>query len=256
MEHEDEDEYKDKERRRLYYSRRRDDRSPSQSRSSSGSPARPSSVKSGREHIANFLKYQKKLRPIKPQFEDLCDSFYAQLLSAYNSGALINYDLIKTEIYNFYLEYATTNATAIVKDLLQRLPKSNHSSLLKAKARGFLRNNDFADINVKLADKDVEDLMGKIYNIFENELQKQQDEKKTEALSEMFASSSIGTERHSIGTERQTEALSKMLASVNIGNKAKGNKTYRRKKNTYNSRNKKPKNNKPKNKKTYRKKKQ
>jgi hypothetical protein len=229
-EDEDEDEYKDKVRRRQYYSTRRDERSPSQSRSRSQSlsPAHPRYVKSKSEQQADFLKNQKKM--IKPYFEDLCDSFSAELLRKYNSGALINYDLIKTETYNFYLEYARTNATAIVTDLLHRLPTSDHSRLLEAKAVGFLINNDYADIKVQLQYKDVEDLVRQIQNIFETELQKQKDEK-------------------------QTDALSEMLASANI---AKGNKTYytnkkiyRRKKNTYNSRNKKSKNKKPKNKKTY-----
>jgi len=228
-EDEDKDEYKDKDRRRLYYSRRRDERSPSQSRSRSQSlsPARPQYVKSRREQLADFLKNQEKI--IKPYFADLCDTFYAQLLRKYNRGALKYYDLIKTETYNFYLEYARTNATAIVTDLLHRLPRSDHIRLLEAQAVGFLRNNDYADIKVQLQYKDIEDLVRQIQNIFETELQKQKDEKQKD--------------------EKQTEALLERLASVSIGNKAKGNKTYytnkktyRRKKNTYNSRNKKPKN--------------
>jgi hypothetical protein len=228
----DKDEYKDKDRRRLYYSRRRDERSPSQSRSQSQSlsPARPQYVKSRREQLADFLKNQEKI--IKPNFEDLCDTFYAQLLGKYNSSALKYYDLIKPETYNFYLEYARTNATAIVTDLLLRLPKSDHSRLLEAQAVGFLRNNDYADNKVQLQDKDVEDLVRQIQNIFETELQKQKDEKQTEALSEMLASSSIGNKAKGIKTYHTNK------------------KTYRRKKNTYNSRNKKPKN-----KKTYRNKK-
>lgn len=193
---------------------------------------------------------------LRNPFEKLCDNFYDQLFSSYESGILIDHNLIKDQIERFFIKKAQDDAPTIVKEQLQRFPKerfpnANHNFFLYIKANTYISSNNSAPINVRLYPEEEEELISQIYNIFERELEKQEaekrrqeNEKQTDALSEMLASSSIGT-------ERQTEALSKMLASANI---AKGNKTYytnkktyRRKKNTYNSRNKKPKN-----KKTYR----
>jgi len=198
---------------------------------------------------------------VRNPFEKLCDNFYDQLFSSYERGILIDHDLIKDQIESFFIKNAQHDAANIVKEQLERFPKerfpnANHKFLLDIKAKTYISSNNYAPNNVRLYPEEEQELISKIYNIFELELEKQEaekrrqeNEKQTDALSEMLASSSIGT-------ERQTEALSKMLASINI---AKGNKTYytnkktyRRKKNTYNSRNKKPKNKKPKNKKTYR----
>jgi hypothetical protein len=198
---------------------------------------------------------------VRNPFEKICDIFYNQLFITYGSGNLIDHDLIKDHIERFFIKNAQDDAPTIVKEQLERFPKerfpnANHNFFLYIKANTYISSNNSAPINVRLYPEEEEELISKIYNIFELELEKQEaekrrqeNEKQTDALSEMLASSSIGT-------ERQTEALSKMLASANI---AKGNKTYytnkktyRRKKNTYNSRNKKSKNKKPKNKKTYR----
>jgi len=188
---------------------------------------------------------------VRNPFEKLCDNFYDRLFITYGSGILIDHDLIKDHIERFFIKNAQDDAAKIVKEQLERLPNADHNFLLYIKANTYISSNNSAPINVRLYPEEEEELISKIYNIFEKELElqeaekrRQENEKQTDALSEMLASSSIGT-------ERQTEALSKMLASANI---AKGNKTYytnkktyRRKKNTYNSRNKKPKN-----KKTYR----
>jgi hypothetical protein len=200
--------------------------------------------------------YAHAIQPIdvRNPFEKICDIFYDQLFITYGSGILIDHDLIKDHIETFFIKNAQDDAANIVKEQLERFPKerfpnANHKFLLDIKAKTYISSNNYAPNNVRLYPEEEQELISKIYNIFELELEKQEAEKQTDALSEMLASSSIGT-------ERQTEALSKMLASVNI---AKGNntyytnkKTYRRKKNTYNSRNKKPKNKKHKNKKTYR----
>jgi hypothetical protein len=193
---------------------------------------------------------------VRNPFEKICDNFYDRLFITYGSGNLIDHDLIKDHIERFFIKNAQDDAPTIVKEQLERLPNADHNFFLYIKANTYISSNNSAPINVRLYPEEEEELISKIYNIFELELEKQEaekrrqeNEKQTDALSEMLASSSIGT-------ERQTEALSKMLASANI---AKGNKTYytnkktyRRKKNTYNSRNKKSKNKKPKNKKTYR----
>lgn len=190
---------------------------------------------------------------VRNPFEKLCDNFYDQLFSSYESGILIDHNLIKDHIERFFIKKAQHDAPTIVKEQLQRIPNADHKFLLDIKAKTYISSNNCAPNNVRLYPEEEQELISKINNIFELELEKQEaekrrqeNEKQTDALSEMLASSSIGT-------ERQTEALSKMLASINI---AKGNKTYytnkktyRRKKNTYNSRNKKPKNKKPKNKK-------
>jgi hypothetical protein len=192
---------------------------------------------------------------VRNPFEKLCDNFYDQLFSSYESGILIDHNLIKDQIERFFIKKAQHDAPTIVKEQLQRIPNADHKFLLDIKAKTYISSNNCAPNNVRLYPNEAQELISKINNIFKLELEKQEAEKRrqeiekqTDALSEMLASSSIGT-------ERQTEALSKMLASANI---AKGNKTYytnkntyRRKKNTYNSRNKKSKNKKHKNKKTY-----
>jgi hypothetical protein len=197
---------------------------------------------------------------VRNSFEKICDIFHDGLFITYGSGNLIDHDLIKDHIERFFIKNAQHDAPTIVKKLLEDFPKERfpiekQKFFLYIKAKTYINSNNSAPINVRLYPNEAQELISKIYNIFEKELElqeaekrRQENEKQTDALSEMLASSSIGT-------ERQTEALSKMLASANI---AKGNKTYytnkktyRRKKNTYNSRNKKSKNKKHKNKKTH-----
>ena len=216
---------------------RSDRRSRSRSRSRSNSRDRDKAMRS--QIIIETNKHH-----ALSDFEKLCDAFYDKLNDEFikKNGRLKDYNSVKHEINKFYLDYARANATTIVKDYLKQLPKSNHHALLMSKARGWLRNNDFADVKVKLNDADVEALILRIYEIFEIELTKQHEKQSEEALTEMLASSSLGT-------KQSEEALTEMLASTSLGTKAKGNKTYRRNK-TY--RHKKPYNN---NKKTYRRKK-
>jgi hypothetical protein len=206
-------------------------------------------------------RYHANSIDVRNSFEKICDIFYNGLFITYGTGILIDHDLIKDHIETFFIKNARDDAATIVKKLLEDFPKERfpiekQKFFLYNKAKTYISSNNSAPINVRLYPNEAQELISKIYKIFELELEKQEAEKRrqeiekqTDALSEMLASSSIGT-------ERQTEALSKMLASANI---AKGNKTYytnkktyRRKKNTYNSRNKKPKNKKHKNKKTYR----
>ena len=205
---------------------RSDRRSRSRSRSRSNSRDRDKAMRS--QKIIETNKH-----PALSDFEKLCDAFYDKLNDEFikKNSRLKDYNSVKHEIDNFYLNYARSEATTVVKDYLTRLPKSNHRALLRSKARGWLRNNDFAEI--KLNDADVEALILRIYEIFEIELRRQHEKQSEEALTEMLASTSIGT-------EKQTDALTKMLASTSIGTKAKGNKTYHRNK-TYrrNRRNKK-----------------
>lgn len=225
---------------------RSDRRSLSRTRARSRSRSRPPVQQ--RYHAIHSID-------LRNPFEKICDIFYDKLFITYGTGILIDHDLIKDHIETFFIKNAQDDAANIVKEQLELFPNANHKILLDIKAKTYISSNNYAPNNVRLYPNEAQELISKIYNIFELELEKQEaekrrqeNEKQTDALSEMLASSSIGT-------ERQTEALSKMLASINI---AKGNKTYytnkktyRRKKNTYNSHNKKSKNKKHKNKKTY-----
>ena len=234
-------------------SRRRVDSSDRRSLSRTRARSRSRSPVQQRYHAIHSID-------VRNSFEKICDIFHDGLFITYGSGNLIDHDLIKDHIERFFIKNAQHDAPTIVKKLLEDFPKERfpiekQKFFLYIKAKTYINSNNSAPINVRLYPNEAQELISKIYNIFEKELElqeaekrRQENEKQTDALSEMLASSSIGT-------ERQTEALSKMLASANI---AKGNKTYytnkktyRRKKNTYNSRNKKSKNKKHKNKKTH-----
>jgi hypothetical protein len=193
-------------------------------------------------------RYHANSVDVRNQFEKIGDIFHNRLFITYGTGILIDHDLIKDHIETFFIKNAQDDAPTIVKKLLEDFPKERfpiekQKFFLYIKAKTYISSNNSAPINVRLYPNEAQELISKIYKIFELELEKQEAEKRRQE------------------NEKQTDALSEMLASSSIGtaNIAKGNKTYytnkktyRRKKNTYNSRNKKPKNKKHKNKKTYR----